>query len=84
MIEFLLDIKNEVDQARPHKDEPYSDNIGELEGGFDTIIAEGLELNPPPKKTRETGQGQTISSQNLLYRLKWHKPEVMEFMCGND
>jgi len=26
-----------------------------LEGGFDKIIAEGLELNPPPKKTRETG-----------------------------
>nr|QNO44239.1 hypothetical protein EKEPKFGC_00004 [Methanosarcinales archaeon ANME-2c ERB4] len=50
MSQCLLDIKKEVDQARPYKDELDPDKIDELEGRFDKIVAEGLELNPPPQK----------------------------------
>ena len=46
----LLDIKKEVDQTRLYEDELDSDKIDELEGRFDNIIAEGLELNPTPQK----------------------------------
>ena len=51
----LLDIKKKVDQARLYKDELDSDKIKEFDGRFDKIIAEGLELNPPPQKNRERG-----------------------------
>jgi len=57
MSQCLLDIKKEVDQARLYKDELDSDKIKEFDGRFDKIIAEGLELNPPPQKNREKGVG---------------------------
>ncbi len=50
MIQCLFDLKKEVDQAKLYKDELDSGKIKELEGRFDKIIAEGLELNPPPQK----------------------------------
>jgi transposase len=81
----LLDIKKEVDQARPYKDELDSDKVGELEGRFDKIIAEGLELNPPPQKEPgKRGRVKQSPPKNLLDRLEGHKPEVLAFMYDFD
>jgi transposase len=81
----LLDIKKEVDQARLCKDGLDSDKIGEFEGRFDKIIAEGLELNPPPpKEPGKRGRVKQSPPKNLLDRLKGHKREVLAFMYDFD
>ena len=81
----LLDIKKEVDQTRLYKDELDSDKIEEFEGRFDKIIAEGLELNPPPQKEPgKRGRVKQSPPKNLLDRLKGHKREVLEFMYDFD
>ena len=85
MIRCLLDIKKEVDQARLYKDELDSDKIEEFEGRFDKIIAEGLELNPPPQKEPgKRGRVKQSPPKNLLDRLEGHKREVLEFMYDFD
>ena len=77
----LLDIKKEVDQARLYKDELDSDKIEEFEGRFDKIIAEGLELNPPPQKEPgKRGRVKQSPPKNLLDRLEGYKREVLAFM----
>ena len=74
-----------MDQACLYKDELYSDKIEEFEGRFDKIIAEGLELNPPPpKEPGKRGRVKQSPPKNLLDRLKGHKREVLEFMHDND
>jgi len=81
----LLDIKKEVDQARLYKDELDSDKIEEFEGRFDKIIAEGLELNPPPQKEPgKRGRVKQSPPKNLLDRLEGHKREVLAFMYDFD
>ncbi len=85
MSQCLLDIKKEVDQARPYKDELDSDKIEEFEGRFDKIIAEGLELNPPPpKEPGKRGRVKQSPPKNLLDRLKGYKREVLAFMYDFD
>nr|QNO44625.1 hypothetical protein ALDOFIIM_00004 [Methanosarcinales archaeon ANME-2c ERB4]QNO44934.1 hypothetical protein DMHHAFJO_00005 [Methanosarcinales archaeon ANME-2c ERB4]QNO46297.1 hypothetical protein FKGNILIC_00004 [Methanosarcinales archaeon ANME-2c ERB4] len=81
----LLDIKKEVDQARLYKDELDPDKIDELEGVFDKIIVEGLELNPPPQKEPgKRGRVKQSPPKNLLDRLKGYKREVLAFMYDFD
>jgi len=81
----LLDIKKEVDQTRLYKDELDSEKIEEFEWRFDKIIAEGLELNPPPQKEPgKRGRVKQSPPKNLLDRLKGHKREVLAFMYDFD
>lgn len=85
MIQRLLDIKKEVDQARLCKDELDSDKIEEFEVRYDKIIAEGLELNPPPpKEPGKRGRVKQSPPKNLLDRLEGHKREVLAFMYDFD
>jgi len=81
----LLDIKKEVDQARPYKDELDPDKIKEFEERFDKIIARGLELNPTPQKEPgKRGRVKQSPPKNLLDRLKEYKREVLTFMYDFD
>jgi len=81
----LFDIKKEVDQVRPCKDELDPDTIKEFEDRFDKIIEEGLELNPPPQKEPgKRGRVKQSPPKNLLDRLKGYKQEVLAFMYDND
>lgn len=85
MIQCLLDIKKEVDQARLCKDELDSDQTNEFEGRFDKIIAEGFKLNPPPpKEPGKRGRVKQSPPKNLLDRLEEHKQEVLAFMYDFD
>nr|QNO44058.1 hypothetical protein HOOKONJN_00002 [Methanosarcinales archaeon ANME-2c ERB4]QNO44212.1 hypothetical protein EAPJJHLA_00003 [Methanosarcinales archaeon ANME-2c ERB4]QNO44791.1 hypothetical protein HJJCBNBL_00003 [Methanosarcinales archaeon ANME-2c ERB4] len=85
MIQCLLDIKKEVDQASPYKDELDSDQIEGFEERFDKIIVEGLKLNPPPpKEPGKRGRVKQSPPKNLLDRLERHKREVLAFMHDFD
>ena len=81
----MLDIKKEVDQACLYMDKLDSNKLEEFEVWYDKIIAEGLELNPPPpKEPRKRGRVKQSPSKNLLDRLDGHKREVLAFMYDND
>jgi len=85
MIQCLLDIKKEVDQARLYADRLDSNQIEELEVRYDKIIAEGLELNPKPQKEPgKRGRVKQSPPKNLLDRLEGHKREVLAFMYDFD
>ncbi len=76
LIQCLLDIKKEMDQDRLYKDELDPDKIKEFEGRFDRVIAEGLELNPPPQKEPgKRGRVKQSPPKNLFDRLKGNKRE---------
>jgi len=81
----VLDIKKEVDQACLYMDKLDSNKLEEFEVWYDKIIAEGLELNPPPpKEPGKRGRVKQSPSKNLLDRLDGYKREVLEFMYDND
>jgi len=85
MSQCLLDIKKEVDQASLYKDQLDSEEIEEFEVRYDEIIAEGLELNPPPpKEPGKRGRIKQSPPKNLLDRLVGHKREVLAFMYDFD
>ena len=74
----LLDIKKDVDQTRLYKDELDSEEIEEFDRRFDKIIAEGLNINPPPpKEPGKRGRVKQSPPKNLLDRLEGHKREVL-------
>jgi len=76
---LLIEIKEKVDENRPHKglDPPV---IKEFEERYDEIIEKGLGLNPSPQRTKKRGRVKQTPPKNLLDRLKKHKRETLRFM----
>lgn len=82
MAKLLLDIKAEVDAARPQQTSPSPERIAYYEQRYDKLIAEGLEANPPPAKPppKKRGRKKQSPPKNLLDRLQQFKPQVLAFM----
>jgi len=82
MGKLLLDIKAEVEAtSRDHRSLP-SQRLAHFEGRYDTLIAQGLEANPPPTEPppKQRGRKKQSPPKNLLDRLQQRKPQVLAFM----
>lgn len=77
---LLIEIKEKVDETRPHKGHLDPPEIKEFEKRYDEIIEKGLKLNPPPQRTKKRGRVKQTPPKNLLDRLKEHKKETLRFM----
>jgi len=85
MIDLLLEIKEKVDETRPHKDHLEPSEIREFEKRYDEIVERGLIDNiPPPEeqliKKKRRGRVKQTPPKNLLDRLKEFKEETVRFM----
>jgi transposase len=82
MMILLLDIKAEVDKTRPDQDHLDAQTIAQFEQRYDSLIAKGLEANPPPltPPPKKKGRRKQSPPKNLLDRLQVYKREVLAFM----
>jgi len=83
MAQLLLTIKTEVDAAPALALSLPPERLSFYSAAYDTLIAEGIELNqniaqPPPKKR---GRPKQSPPKNLLDRLHKHKAGVLAFMA---
>lgn len=82
MIQLLVDIKAEVDTSTPGQMSLASDRLIHFEQRYDSLIAQGLQVNPPPAQPppKKRGRKKQSPPKNLLDRLQRHKPQVLAFM----
>ena len=83
MATLLLDIKKAVEEAKQQNQSQLAvDRLREFEGRYDTLVAQGLEANPPPAKAQPKRRGRVKQPppKNLLDRLQARQREVLAFM----
>jgi transposase len=82
MIQLLLDIKAEVEAAPQDHTSLPAERLAYFEAVYDTLIARGLDANPPPDEPppKKRGLKKQSPPKNLLDRLQQFKPQVLAFM----
>jgi transposase len=82
MIQLLLDIKAEVDDAPASQVSLAPERLAYFEQRYDELIAQGLEVNPPPADPppKKRGRKKQSPPKNLLDRLQEHKSKVLASM----
>jgi transposase len=82
MIQLLLDIKAEVDEAPADQLSLPPERLVHFAQRYDELIALGLAANPPPADPppKKRGRKKQSPPKNLLDRLKKYKPQVLAFM----
>jgi transposase len=82
MIQLLLDIKAEVDEAPPDQLSLPPERLVHFAQRYDELIAQGLAANPPPADPppKKRGRKKQSPPKNLLDRLKKYKPQALAFM----
>lgn len=82
IIQLLVDIKAEVDTSAPGQMSLAPDRLIHFEQRYDSLIAQGLQVNPPPAQPppKKRGRKKQSPPKNLLDRLQRHKPQVLAFM----
>jgi hypothetical protein len=84
MKSLLLEIKDKVEDTRPHQDYLPPKIIAAFEQRYDQLITQGLEANPPPppsaQKPKKRGQVKQTPPKNFLDRLKDYKQQTLAFM----
>jgi transposase len=82
MIQLLLDIKAEVDEAPANQLSLPPERLVHFAQRYDELIAQGLAANPPPSDPppKKRGRKKQSPPKNLLDRLKKYKPQVLAFM----
>ena len=80
LIDLLIEIKDRVDETRPHRGHLDPPELKGFEERYDEIIEKGLKLNPPPQRTLKRGKVKQTPPKNLLDRLRDYKKEALRFM----
>lgn len=81
MMEYLLNVKNEADQACLREDQLSPGQITMFEEQYDRIVVKGIELNPPPpKEPGKRGKVKQSPPKNLLDRLRDYRECLLVFM----
>jgi len=84
MASLLMNIKEDVEHQKEHKDHLSTRKINAFEKRYDAIIQQGLEANPSPKeqpdRQKKRGRPKQSPPKNLLDRLSQYKGEVLAFM----
>ena len=82
MARLLCAIKAEVASTPEAHTVLPPDRLASYEAEYDSLIAQGLAANPPPKPTRPRARGRPKQAppKNLLDRLHKHKSGVLAFM----
>jgi transposase len=82
LAQLLSEIKQTVEQARPHQTALTPAQLAHFEQRYDQLLAQGLTANPPPDLPPPKKRGRTPQSppKNLLDRLQQHKAQVLAFM----
>ena len=84
MIDYLLDIKDAVDQAAQTTDCLPENQIQAFEARYQQILDQGYAQNPlPPRPAnakKKRGRRKKSKPRNLLERLDEHRQEVLAFM----
>ncbi len=86
MTQLLGEIKQTVEQLRPHQTACAPEQLAHFEQRYDQLLAQGFEANPPPDPPPPKQRGRTQQSppKNLLDRLQQHKAHVLAFMYDFD
>jgi transposase len=88
MIDCLLDIKEAVDKAKKRGSSALRNGkVKEFEELYDAAVEAGFAENPMPvdaptgrKGARKRGRPKKTKAQNLLFRFRDHKDEILAFM----
>ncbi len=83
VIELLVKIKEAVEEAKQQGQVTLADQCqAAFEAGYDQLLAQGLQANPPPPEplVKKRGRRRQSKARNLLERLQAHKREVLAFM----
>ena len=81
MIDFLLEVKNEVDKAQGVSFD--STTVKQFEDRYKRIVGEGMKANPPPEVgegEKKRGRKKKSKARNLLERLEQYGKETLAFM----
>ena len=81
MIDFLLEVKNEVDKAQGVSFD--STTVKQFEDRYKRIVGEVMKANPPPEVNegeKKRGRKKKSKARNLLERLEQYGKEMLAFM----
>lgn len=83
LAKLLVEIKDSVEMAQQQGQVALtSAQLTDFEARYDQLLAEGYQANPSPVEPvpKKRGRKKQSKPQNLLNRLRDHKPEVLAYM----